>query len=323
MICAAARGLPDAVLRAAALAAALAAGCGRREMPPPPERIALDARFAGCASVRAGPVCEVPPEGASLRVFVPIERGAITVTAGGAPLPAPATPLPGGLRISIPLPPAAEGAERAIEVCVPRAARLACRSIPTIAVARDERVARAIALRRANDPGGALAVLAGIGDPEASRARAVSLRARIALASGDAEAAVTGLSEGMETHLAAGRISDAGLDAFALAHTLVTHRSAFENALVALDRAARQPLEVATHDGAPLGLGQLGQAQLEVAQRDAPARAPQRVQQPAQPDADRRQHGQRQPVQQPHQRQHAVRADASRHQAPSWRRGDL
>ncbi len=239
MICAAARGLPDAVLRAAALAAALAAGCGRREMPPPPERIALDARFAGCASVRAGPVCEVPPEGASLRVFVPIERGAITVTAGGAPLPAPATPLPGGLRISIPLPPAAEGAERAIEVCVPRAARLACRSIPTIAVARDERVARAIALRRANDPGGALAVLAGIGDPEASRARAVSLRARIALASGDAEAAVTGLSEGMETHLAAGRISDAGLDAFALAHTLVTHRSAFEKALVALDRAAR------------------------------------------------------------------------------------
>lgn len=137
------------------------------------------------------------------------------------------------------MPPAAEGAERAIEVCVPRAARLACRSIPTIAVARDERVARAIALRRANDPGGALAVLAGIGDPEASRARAVSLRARIALASGDAEAAVTGLSEGMETHLAAGRISDAGLDAFALAHTLVTHRSAFEKALVALDRAAR------------------------------------------------------------------------------------
>ena len=239
MICAAARGLPDAVLRAAALAVALAAGCGRREGPTPPERIALDARLAGCASVRAGPVCEVPPEGASLRVFVPNEGGAITVTAGGAPLPAPVTPLPGGLRIAIPLPPAAEGAERVVEVCVPRAARLACRSIPTITVARDERIARAIALRRANDAEGALAVLAGIGDPEASRARAVSLRARIALASGDTEAAVTGLTEGMEAHVAAGRISDAGLDAFALAHTLVTRRSAFERALAALDGAAR------------------------------------------------------------------------------------
>jgi tetratricopeptide (TPR) repeat protein len=212
--------------------------CGRHEPERPLERVPLEAKVAGCAAVRAGPVCEVAPEGAELRVLVPLESGAITVTAAGAALPAPATALPGGRRIAIALPKAAEGTARAIDVCVARGEKLACKAIATVAAARDERITRAIARRSANDPEGALAALAGVEEPEASRARAASLRARVALARGDTEAAIAGLSAGMEAHLAAGRLSDGGLDAFALAHTLVTRQNAFAKALAVLDRAA-------------------------------------------------------------------------------------
>ncbi len=224
---------------ALAIAAFGTTGCGRHEEPPPPERIALDAKVAGCAALRAGPVCEVAPEGASLRVLVPVEGATVTVAVDGAPLLASSTPVPGGQRIALTLPAAAEGAERAIDLCAPRGRQIACRSIRTVAAARDARITRAVALRAANDPAGALAALADIRDPEASRARAASLRARVMLAQGDAAAAVEGLSAGLDAHLAAGRLSDAGLDAFALAHTLVTRQNAFEKALNVLDRAAR------------------------------------------------------------------------------------
>lgn len=226
---------------ALAVALALSAGCGGgggSGEARPPERAPLEARIAGCTAARAGPVCEVPPDAATLRLWVPAETGALTVTIAGSPATATEAPHPGGRRVSIPLPAAPEGAARALEVCVATEGRRACRAFETQVVRRDERLQRAIQKRAANDPRGALAALAGIDGPESAVARAESLRARIALARGDAAAASAGLAAGMEKHLAAGRISDGMLDAFALAHTLVMRQHAFGAALVALDRAA-------------------------------------------------------------------------------------
>lgn len=223
---------------AAALLAATCAACGRGGDAKPPERAALSARMAGCAAVRAGPVCEVPKEGATLRFWVPEEGGAVAATLAGAPVGATEAPLPGGRRVTIALPAAPDRASRALEICVTRPGRVACRSFETQVVVPDERLQRALQRRAASDPAGALEALAGISGGDATAARADSLRARLALSRGDAAAAVAGLEKGMERHLAAGRISDGGHDAFALAYTQTTMRHAFGPALAALDRAS-------------------------------------------------------------------------------------
>ena len=80
----------------------------------------------------------------------------------------------------------------------------------------------------------------------------------------------------------------------------------------ALDDAAAQPFEMGAHQRLPLGLGQLRKTQLDVALRDAPARAGHRMQQPADAAPQRSEHRQRQPMQQP---QHAKQQTRSQRQS--------
>ena len=90
----------------------------------------------------------------------------------------------------------------------------------------------------------------------------------------------------------------------------------------ALEQAARHPLKMPAHQGLALGLPQFGQAQRDVAQRDAAASWRKAVQDEAQTTAQRGLHCQRQQVQQPDQSQQQAGGQAH-HAAPSARRGCL
>lgn len=201
--------------------------------------------MAGCSAVRASPaapnaplVCEISPDGAALRVWVPEGGGALTATLAGETSAVTETPLPEGRRAVVQVPSAAPGARRVLEVCVDRGEQLACTSFETEALAPDPRLAEALRCRAAKDRTGALAALVGVEGTDATAARARSLRARLALSAGDTAAAIAGLSASLELHLAEGRLSDGVLDAFALAYVHTNMQHAFGRALDVLDRAA-------------------------------------------------------------------------------------
>ena len=74
----------------------------------------------------------------------------------------------------------------------------------------------------------------------------------------------------------------------------------------AFEQAAPEPAEVFAHEAVTHALREFGQTQCEVAQGDAAAAAREAPQHVAQATADEGLHGQRQPVQQPHQREQGI-----------------
>ena len=91
----------------------------------------------------------------------------------------------------------------------------------------------------------------------------------------------------------------------------------------AFQQAAGQPLEVFAHQGAALLLGQLRQAQLNVAQRDAAAPAGQGMQHQAQTAPHQRLHTQWQQMQQPDPCQQQAGKPVHHHAVASAERGCL
>src|SRR5262245_30665070 len=82
------------------IAIALLLGLGCRSEPeplPPPPPPALSVEFTGCASVRIGPVCELPAD-RGLRLWIQAPAGVtVTVDAGTGPIAPTGTTVQGGI----------------------------------------------------------------------------------------------------------------------------------------------------------------------------------------------------------------------------------
>jgi tetratricopeptide (TPR) repeat protein len=227
----------------AGIVASSIASCGRREhatvqsSPVPLDGVA----FAGCAAVARGsdgPICEiaaaseihvwVPPGASAPAAFVNdalADAGAVTREASA-----------GGTLVRIAVSRGARVLRIAVDLAgAPRAWSLAL--APERAA--DPAVVDARAMRERGDLEGATAKLAeasaALGGADA--ADAVALAARIALTRGDLDAARRGLATGMEAHAAAGRISAAADDAYALVYLALEQRR-FTDVHATLERAA-------------------------------------------------------------------------------------
>ncbi|HSP78868.1 MAG TPA: CHAT domain-containing protein, partial [Myxococcaceae bacterium] len=194
--------------------------------PSPAPRV----EFAGCAAVTSGPVC-VLAEARHLRLWVELAGGVpLRVLAGGSHLPAEEKEVRGGRVLTFTVPAGAR------EVVVEAPGRSPWR----LPVREDEAapLLKRAAAERAEGRGEEAARLLreeARSLPEAGRARARSLLARIELSQGRSEAAVTLLREAMALHRSTGQRSDEFLDALALAYTLIHHGRDFAEARTVLE----------------------------------------------------------------------------------------
>ena len=229
-----------------ALVALAGTACQRASPPPAPDAagdVPLDVSFAGCASVVAlrGVVCEVAPP-RKLRIVVPERARDVVLRAGdasdaGAPLLSrverrdPATVIH---HVDVP-----DGVERIVVRAFvgDRPASF----VLHLATARPIPWAdEAKALRAKGNVAGARAIAeahAGAGD-DGERAAAADLLARLTLAEGHAEQAFPLFRAAIAAHRAAGRISDAADDSFALAFALHQRSHRYDEARAALDAVA-------------------------------------------------------------------------------------
>ncbi len=194
----------------------LLAGCSRPEPPPPPvPEIPVEARFAGCAEMRSGPLCILGPE-RKLTIWVRHVPGvAFEVRASGQVLTAITADVEGGRRFELTIP---EGASE-VKV-VPRGARgrwkLAFGVADPLPVIEEAR-----ALRRTK-PAVATALLEKALPKLAPerRGEALGLLGRLAHDQGQAEVAFVRLREAIAANKAHGRVSLAFNDGIALSYFL-------------------------------------------------------------------------------------------------------
>jgi len=190
--------------------------------------------FAGCAEVSGGPVCHLDGP-TSLRLWWPGELDApAAITVDGAPAAVVSDRVAGGRRAVIEVaPPARALALRVEREDGPRVFHLRLAPRPE----EPSQLAEARRRKLRGDLQGAEAALAGLplADP-AIRGRALSVRARLALARGDGEAAAL-FRRAMDAHARSGQLSHLVRDAVALAFTL-HKRGDLDGAERALDRAA-------------------------------------------------------------------------------------
>jgi hypothetical protein len=188
--------------------------------PAPAPDAALEVQFSGCAQVRRGPVC-VPGPDRRLRLWVEAPPGAtLEALADDAPLPADATPLPGGTRLAVRLP--AETGRLAVRATFgPWRARW---TLPLAPADDPDPLAEARAARDQGASDEAAILLDALLDrplPPDLEARAVGMRARVALHSGAVDDAVTLLLQAVALDHDAGLVSAAADDAMVIAFTLV------------------------------------------------------------------------------------------------------
>ena len=93
-----------AELRALALTMSLT-GCGAPPDAPVASPAPLTVEFAGCEAVLRGPVCTLAPQPTALRLWLAAEPDhTLVVEVDGAPLPAEAHPLAGGVQLQVTIP---------------------------------------------------------------------------------------------------------------------------------------------------------------------------------------------------------------------------
>jgi tetratricopeptide (TPR) repeat protein len=195
--------------------------------------------FAGCASVSEGPVCELPKDRA-LRIWVEApERVTLRVSAGGHPLPVEERTVRGGRACAFVVP--AGATEVVLEAALPQGLstwRLPMREAEPVPLLQ-----RALAMRAEGQGEEAARLLRQEAStlPEAERARAWSLLARLELSLGRSEEAVALLRESLALHHRLSRRSDEANDALVLAYTLIHHGRRFAEARSVLE--ALGPLE--------------------------------------------------------------------------------
>lgn len=223
------------------------AGACRRDPPPRPRaEAALEVAFAGCASVLArddGVLCQLG-ESRTLRLVVPSSVHDVTITSGRdsdsdpeAPLIARVEDVRTGTSHEVDVP---AGAER-IVVRSREGERVRSFRLPVAPARKVAWVDEAKALRGKGDlaRAKALAESHAASESEYERAAAADLLGRIALAEGDAERAFPHLRSAITAHHAAGRVSEAADDSFALAFALHQRSHRYDEARAALDAAAR------------------------------------------------------------------------------------
>ncbi len=219
--------------RALSLALALAACTATPEAPPPAPARPFAVEFAGCAAVREGPICELAPEG-TLRLWV-------------------APDAPAGLSLLGATGALAPGDTNTVTVA---AATHELRITPgdwRLAVERPAPVPlldEVAALRKARRTAEARAKIDAAlpGAPPELAGRLLGHRARLALAAGEAEAAVADFRAALPLHRAAGRVTDAVNDALALAFVQIHQTRDFAGArdtLAAAEAPARADPESA------------------------------------------------------------------------------
>lgn len=238
------RGVGIAGRLGALLLPGVVATCGG-DAPPGVDALDLEVSLAGCASIVAGPVCEVGTEPLSLWVETQADVDAVTVLIGARPVAArriePADGSGSHLVVDVPVAalPGAEAAAPTVELAV--VARHGDREIrwthPLQRPAPIDALAAADRLRKAGRFDQARSALAAPLPPGA-RARAASLLARIDLAQGRADAAIAGLRDAIAMHRGDGRLSAVAADAFALSHALRVQRRDLRGARRALDDVA-------------------------------------------------------------------------------------
>ena len=237
------RTISGAALRGLVFLALLGGGC-RREAPRPMADAALEVTFAGCSAVIAhdrGVVCELtgPRE---LRLVLPRVAQQVVIEAtvtGGAPaaLASRTDDLGSAIRHRIEVPANAgrvvvrassQGRAASFTLDVGTARTLAWLE-EAKALRAKGKLARARALADAH---------AGGGGDDAERAAAKDLLARITLAEGHADQAFPLFREAIASHRAAGRVSDAVDDSFALAFALHQRSHRYDEARITLDAVA-------------------------------------------------------------------------------------
>jgi len=210
-------------------------GCRRPE--PSAAATPLPGTFGGCAAVVALPggatACELG-EARGLRVLVPRDAATPVVRAGQTVLAARAEEAGSSTRLAFDVPREAtrititgrrgsEVAELVIPIAAPPTAASALDAARAARAKGDLAEARAIAERHVRS-----------GNP-VERALAESLLARISLAEGRADEAFRLFRSAIASHRAAGRISDAVDDSFALAFALHQRSHRYDEARQALD----------------------------------------------------------------------------------------
>ncbi|WP_438023405.1 CHAT domain-containing protein [Sorangium sp. So ce233] len=236
-------------MRAAALTLALLApvalGCERAREAPAPAPPLLTVEFAGCAAVRAGPICELPRD-RTVRLWIQAPRDAVvTVAAGGAAAPARGAEVQGGVLARVRV----EDGAPAVIVTAARGGAAATFRLDVDAPEPVPELERAEALRQAGRFDEAEAQLEPLGrDPRpAVRSQARRKLARIARARGQAARAVELLVDAIREDRADGRVSDEFKDRFTLAYIRVQVEHRLDDARRELD--ALLPLAPAYPEG--------------------------------------------------------------------------
>ena len=223
--------------------------------PPPPKPLAVE--FAGCASVRGGPVCELS-EDRALTVWMAAPDGEhVTFWAGGPLSVERPTRIQGGFRYRLVVPSSATEL-RIVTQDGRRRWRLQV-GRPVRVTAIDE----AHAASRAGNHAEAKAKLAGVlEDPRPEvQARAQSALGRIERRAGDAVSSIERLRRSSLRHQALGRLSDAVEDAQVVAYTLTHLHRRFAPARAALDAVS------IPHGGYPRGAVTLAYYRATVAEQ--------------------------------------------------------
>ncbi|WP_437935122.1 CHAT domain-containing protein [Sorangium sp. So ce341] len=233
-------------MRAAALTLALLGlGCGEAEETAAPAPPPLTVELAGCAAVRAGPVCELPRDRV-VRLWIQAPRdAAVTVTAGGPAVPARGAEVQGGVLARVRV----EDGARSVIVTAARAGAQATFRLDVDAPEAIPALERAEALRQAGRFDEAEAELEPLGrDPRPSvRSQARRKLARLARARGQTARAVELLVDAIREDREDGRISDEFKDRFTLAYIRVQVEHRLEEARRELD--ALLPLAPAYPEG--------------------------------------------------------------------------
>ena len=196
------------------------------------------AEFSGCTAVSRAGVCEIGEQSRDIVVWFDetVEHPRVSF-AEETLQPSAVETTGGGTRVRVRVPWRSSGdANLVVTFTRPESRRPFVLPIRHADV--DPAIVRANALRKEGRLEAARQALA-VSDHarEPVQARRESVAARIALASGDVDAAIRGLRHALEMHRREGRVSDEALDAMALSHSLLTHGARIAEARKALDEA--------------------------------------------------------------------------------------
>ena len=227
---------------AALLIGAGAVACSPRKEPPAALPQPLLVQFAGCAAVRAGPICEVAGED-RLTLWLELPEGTtLTVRVGAKEATMERAAVEGGVQLRVPV--SAEAGELLVttssgsDVRVFRLPIAPTDVVPGLTEAETLRQARRFDEAEANLAGPLHATSASV------RARAIGKLARIDLARGRAAEAVQHFHEAVALDREAGRRSDELADRLALTFTLTNKSRRFTEARAAIEPLAAIRAEV-------------------------------------------------------------------------------